>query len=615
MSEQFNQTAELPNLTMTNSSPHEGVELTPLVHEIQIADGFKLLFIFSIKSHSYQSFVANLRRELPQINIQAIHLEEPVTSLLDELHQQLEQPIPDAVFVSGLEHSVPRSVDTYTSPFVQNLEATHNLFPQRLPCPLVLWMPYYVLNAIRYGAPHFFHIRSRIDSVTTLPRDILEQVIALSRRADSSVENTGVLTEAQRQKRINAIQKVLADYESLPHDKRDPILEIGNLHSQLGNLLFAQGAYHTAQGHFEEALALAKDHLHREAEGIATLNLGNAYQSLAELEKAEAAYLQGLEIARELGNCVQESDNLHNLADLYRSLKKWSEAEQSCLQAFNILKELGDHQRQANILNVLGNIRLEQQRWHEAEEAYQQALTLSREAHDLPREAAELSNLGSLYLKQGRLEEAEQYLLQALKQSQDLGYYVAQAQGLHNLSLLRWMQGNIIEAMQFAHDRVAILEKTEALPELELARLSLTDLTAWATLQDGGNLVEEGAWQHGLERLRVALELFRAVDDALGKASTFYWMGIAHLNFGDYELALMSFKDADRHWRRVGNEDLAAQARLQIGKVELQLQRFGSAIDHLRSASAYFHAHGDDNLAAASDQYLELAQGAQATSL
>src|SRR5947209_1163329 len=99
----------------------EATELRALSQALQLAEGFKLIFVRCNQPQQRQKLVAALRTGLPEFNVQEIHFKEPITHPLDELRSRIEEPAPDAVFVSGLEYSLPTAADADSASLVANL--------------------------------------------------------------------------------------------------------------------------------------------------------------------------------------------------------------------------------------------------------------------------------------------------------------------------------------------------------------------------------------------------------------------------------------------------------------------------------------------------------------
>lgn len=126
-------------------------------------------------------------------------------------------------------------------------------------------------------------------------------------------------------------------------------------------------------------------------------------------------------------------------------------------------------------------------------------------------------------------------------------------------------------------------------------------------LEKGKKLVEEGYWQQGLETLQHAFEQFRALNDWDGIARSSLEIGTVQEMFGDYEVAKLSFLDAERFFKKSKREEGLAVVELKLGTLALELYDYEKARKHLKLAADFFHQHGDQKRAELSDKFLNLA--------
>jgi len=151
----------------------------------------------------------------------------------------------------------------------------------------------------------------------------------------------------------------------------------------------------------------------------------------------------------------------------------------------------------------------------------------------------------------------------------------------------------------------------EALFSIKKAKRSLEDQVALAVAEiilfKSKKLVEDGHWQYGLDSLYATLEQFRKLNDFDGMARTFIEIGTVQELFGDYELARLSFLDAERLFKKAKREEGVAVAELQLGTLALDHYDYEQARPHLKFASNFFHQHGDQERAKLSDDFLNLA--------
>jgi tetratricopeptide (TPR) repeat protein len=477
----------------------EETELRALARALQFSEGFKLIFVRCNQAQQRQKIIAALQTELPGFKVQEIHLTEPVTNLLDELRVRIASPSPDALFVSGLEYSLPTASDAHATPVVANLNASRNSFPGVVPCPLVLWIPEYVLNAIMLGAPDFFSIRSGVYFFASTPGDTSDLATSLT-AGDEWMASS--LSASEKQERIDAIKSLLADYESLPSDQRDYKTECG-LHNRLGTLFSIVGLYPVAQQHYKQSLSLAKMLKDPTWEGIALVGLANIFKAQGGWTEAEQAYQQALAISREAGKHTDEAIVLNNLGYLYGAQRRLAEAEDFFQQSLSIFREAGDRSGESFVLIGLGNIYGLQKRSEEAVDCFQRGLNISREFGVRYNELYALGGLGTAYWKQGRVAEAKASYQQSIDIARTIGDAVIEGLNLYNLGDLYKQEGQLAEAENCYLQSLAIRREVgdnigwgETLQRLAFLRVQRRDL--------------EGA----LDLVRQAAEAFKAFGDA-----------------------------------------------------------------------------------------------------
>lgn len=345
-------------------------ELAALTHALEFASSFSLLFVVCNQAPQRQRLMAEVRARLPQFTIQEIQFSDPVNHLLDALRERLDSSLSDAVFVSGLEHSLPDLAGASTTPFIANLNASRNSFPQIAPCPLVLWVPEYVLTAIAQGAPDFFSIRSGVYAFAATPEELTGFAHTLSVGEHWQAQS---LPLSEKRDRTAAIERLLAEYETLPVDRRDRKAE-WRLLDRLGVLLYTQGNYAEALRQFQRALKLAE----------------------------------------ELGDRKRAASSLHQLGILHQIRGEYSEAMQYYEQSLRISEELGDRGAVASSVGQLGILHQARGEYGEALHRYEQSLRISEELGDRRSIAISHARIGQLFTETGRYEEGFTPLLNAL---------------------------------------------------------------------------------------------------------------------------------------------------------------------------------------------------------
>ena len=446
--------------------PDESWELDALAGALELADGFTLLFACCNQAGHRDRLMAALRAQLPLLRVQELPLREPVRSLLVELDDRLEFPPPVAVFVFGLEDWLPAGAEAERSPFVLNLNAARNYFSQVASCPVVLWLPQHLLAAIARGAPDFCSVRSGLYSFCATPQ--ARERVAKTLTSQDWTAIAG-LALGEKHERAKALAEMLAEYEALPEELRDPLAE-SRLMSSQSALLQILGDFKTAEPLIRRALATNEATLgpdHPSTAGSLN-NLALLYQSLGRYAEAEPLIRRALAINEAtLGpDHPSTAGSLNNLALLYKSQRRYAEAEPLIRRALAINEAtLGpDHFSTAGSLNNLALLYKSQRRYAEAEPLIRRALAIKEASlgPDHPSMAASLNNLALLYKSLGRYAEAEPLHRRALAiREASLGPdHPSTAGSLNNLALLYKSQRRYAEAEPLIRRALAIREAT-----------------------------------------------------------------------------------------------------------------------------------------------------------
>jgi tetratricopeptide (TPR) repeat protein len=458
----------------------EATELRALSQAVKLSQGFKLIFARCNQIEQQNTLIARLRTELTSFNLQEIHFSESLTHLLDGLRSRVNRPEPDAVLVSGLEYSLPNAEDAQNTPFIANLNASRNSFPAVINCPLVVWLPEYVLNAITIGAPDFFSIRSGVYFFAAGPGETADLADNLTVGGTWQLLS---MTDEERQERVKTIKSLLSDYQSLPKERRDEITEM-RLRLRLGHLLTISQSYDSAKVYYQQLLDQAQRLGDRMGESAAYGGLGIIHLVHEEFARAEECFKRNLEIAREINDRFNEAMALRNLGNIYTATNDLEKAQVAYEQSLVILRELDNRAEEGTQLFNIGMVFLRQDKLTEAEKYLEQAIEIARQVNNLDLERSTLLGLGVIQRRQGRLLEAEGAFNQSIQLARRLGQKQAEWRPLQNLSRLREEQGDLKGALDLQRRTVEILDSLNA-KELDTARRRLASLARKASAQHG----------------------------------------------------------------------------------------------------------------------------------
>lgn len=211
----------------------------------------------------------------------------------------------------------------------------------------------------------------------------------------------------------------------------------------------------------EIAVSSARRLTHREGEGIALSNLGNAYRNVGETELAIQFFEEALIIARERDDLKNEGITLNNLGIVYVDRGETQRAIEYFEQRLTIARKVGDRRGEGKVLGNLGVAHYDLNEVERALEFFQQALVIARELGDRRVEGNALGNLGMTYTALGETEKAMHLYEQQLTIAREIDDPRSECTALWNMSLTFDRLGQRAQAIQHAEYSLRIHEQIE----------------------------------------------------------------------------------------------------------------------------------------------------------
>ena len=245
--------------------------------------------------------------------------------------------------------------------------------------------------------------------------------------------------------------------------------------------------------------------------------------------------------------------------------------------------------------------------------AYQAALQVrTREA--FPEKWADTqSNLVSALLEKFKQTESAADLdeaIDALKSAQS-----STVPGTDGYVFLHYTLGVALDYRYSLHHNPADLE--EAITAYRLAadttpregqKATLQEKTGDSQYQLGVALTEAGQWYEGLAHLEGSLQSYRQGQNRLARADALQQMARTHYLMGNFEKALLYFRDALRIYQAEANERGEANCRAGLGRLMLRLNFIDDAMEEMDKACTLYHQLGDDARLAELQEVYTLAQ-------
>lgn len=200
--------------------------------------------------------------------------------------------------------------------------------------------------------------------------------------------------------------RLLVDrYERLQRKLADPDLEFAST-GGLGNAYRTIGRFEEAIRCFEDALALARAHNHKQQEAVALLNLGGFYIDTGDQRKAMELYQQALASFQDLNDKSGEALARGGLAMHFSGLGRLAEAIEQYERAIALHKDVGNRESECrdtyNLALVYGDLGENAKASRLAGDARQIALTIGYRLV----ECGATGMLADLMVREGRFEDA-----------------------------------------------------------------------------------------------------------------------------------------------------------------------------------------------------------------
>ncbi len=185
------------------------------------------------------------------------------------------------------------------------------------------------------------------------------------------------------------------------------------------------------------------------SDALSFANLGLLNLSKGDIEAAEGAFLQALEIYEKFSNDTGIASTSENLASLYTNKNQLEEAKKYYLKALESYQKQENHEKIASIYSALGSLHQSMSDTEKAQFYYENALAVSLDNNFRDNIANLYSNLGILAQQNGQLEKSKDYFERSLNLNKDIKRTIATADQYGNLAVINRKKGKFELAEDF----------------------------------------------------------------------------------------------------------------------------------------------------------------------
>ena len=342
----------------------------------------------------------------------------------------------------------------------------------------------------------------------------------------------------------------------------------GNALGNLGNAYHSQGDFKRAIECHKKHLSIAKEMGDRAGEGEAYGHLGTAYAELGDFKQAIEYHKIHLSVAKEMGNRAGEGEAYGHLGSVYSHLGNLKQAIAYHKLDFRIAKEVGNRAGEGRAYGHLGSAYVGLGNFEQAIECHQQNLSIAKELGDRVSEGGAYGSLGNVYQSLGDFEKAFEYHEHHLTIAKEVGDRAGEGRAYGHLGGTYVGLGNFKQAMKYHQRHLSIAKMVGDRVGEGDAYYSLGRAFEWS-----------GSFSEALDYYQVSVKVFESTRALLQSKDS--WK--------------ISFRDRHRHaytalWRsllKTGKTDEAlcaaeqgrAQALIDVLKIQY-------GVDSLPSASA-----------------------------
>jgi len=416
-------------------------------------------------------------------------------------------------------------------------------------------------------------------------------------------------------------KRIIPRFEKLSKKKRKHRYLYMQILNYYGFIRLSFGDYKEAIGYFENGLKIAKEIGDRQGEGVAYVNLGNAYYSLGDYSKAIEYQENGLEIALEIGDRRGEGNAYGSLGNSYFSLGEFAKAIEFFDKHLKLAEEIGDRRGEAGAYGNLGYAHRALGNYCNAIEFLEKQIKLAEDIRDRHVEGNAYGNLGNAYDSLGDYNKAIEYQEKHLKIALEIGDRRGEGNAYGNLGNAYFSLSDYGKAIEFHEKSLKIVKEIgnrrgegavsgnlgnvyRALGDydkaikyqkksLEIA-LEIGDRqgegSAYINL---GNAYQSlGEYRTAIEYHEKSLEITLEIDDRGGEGNAYGDLGNAYYSLGDYDKAIEYQKKRLEVALEIGDRQGEGNAYNGLGNVYSKLDEHEKALSFFREALSIFEEIG-----------------------
>ena len=363
------------------------------------------------------------------------------------------------------------------------------------------------------------------------------------------------------------------------------------------HFLLTRGLFDMAELQLKRAEQVARSGNNTAGLTMTLLNVGRLAERRGDFTSAQASYLEGLLLARQVDYAEHICDYLTFLGGIATRRGESRQAEDYSREALALSEQIDYHKHAITLLGNLGGSAFYHGNYAGAEDYWQKGLALARQEHHRERISALLENLGAIAVIRGNYEQGEAYYHEGIALAREIGQRERISSIYINLSEIALRQKNYARVLEYTQEGLAMARPIGNIEIISLLLLSLGE--AQVGLED-------------YEPAEVSLEEGLALAQQVGHrwliANALRAWGKLYFGLQRLDLALTTFKEA-LEMARGSSEELVAFTHFDLAQVAFVQGDYGEAHRQGQESLTILHEQGHEKAQEVADWLAERSIG------
>lgn len=208
-----------------------------------------------------------------------------------------------------------------------------------------------------------------------------------------------------------------------------------------------------------QAIELAEKNKFLKGLSVGKVNAALVYINIGEYDKAKDIAKQGIKIAVEISDRLNEAKGYNAIGEVFRYKDEYSQALENYEIALKIRQEINDEKGIASTYNNFGIVYFNLGNYTKALSYYFAALRIREKMNDMQGVAACYNNIALVYLKQLNFDDAFQINMKSLKIRQGLNDKRGIATSYTNIANILKIKGEYPQAIDYYEQSLKLFEE------------------------------------------------------------------------------------------------------------------------------------------------------------